>query len=154
MLLTSTIYVAQVLAAKTWSSVGGQVYLVTGDTAVTAVYPPYALANSNIAAQAPSVNLTSEAITNGYTSISQGNWILRVDVEFKSTITTDGTYKVTVYRTPSGIGPEREFVGAVNCTVAVGNNPTSKTMSFYYDYGSSDIPPSRGLLITVEKITL
>jgi hypothetical protein len=43
-------------------------------------------------------------------------------------------------------------VGAVNCTVAVGSAPSARTVSFYYDYGSSNIPPSTGLLITVEKI--
>jgi hypothetical protein len=148
--LASTIYAAQILSMKTWSTVGGQVYIVTGDTAVTAVYLPYALADSNIAAQPASVDLTPGAVTNGYTSITQGDWILKVDVEFKSTA-TDGTYIVTVYRTPKDMGPERQLVGSISCNVVKGANPSDRTVSFYYDYGSGDVPASTGLLITVEK---
>jgi hypothetical protein len=57
-----------------------------------------------------------------------------------------------VYRTPSGIGPEQELVGAINCTVVQGSDPSNRTVSFYCDYGSSNIPASTGLLITVERI--
>jgi hypothetical protein len=49
------------------------------------------------------------------------------------------------------MGPERELVGAINCTVVQGSSPSNRTVSFYYD-SSSDIPAGTGLLITVKRI--
>jgi hypothetical protein len=50
------------------------------------------------------------------------------------------------------MGPERELVGEIDCNVVGGEGALARTVSFYYDYGSSNIPPSTGLLITVERI--
>jgi hypothetical protein len=147
--VVSIVYAAQILTAKTWSTVGGQVYLVTGDTSVTSVTLPYALADNDITAQSASVDLTAGTITNGYTSIAQGHWILEVKVTFSSTAAA-GTYTVTVSKMVAGAYAS---VGAITCTVTLGGNPDSRTVSFYYDYGADDIPASTGLLITVEKTT-
>lgn len=147
MSVASVAYAAQILATKQWSTVGGQVYLVTGDTSVTSVTLPYALADTNIAAQSASVDLTAGSITHGYTAITQGHWILKVDVQFKTTATA-GTYYVNVSKMVAGAWTS---IGSITCTVTAGATPTAQTVSFYYDYGAGDIPPSTGLLITVER---